>query len=558
MTAKNLLVFSAVIALLGSALSAVWAVDEPNFPYQAFALRDGTLVRSGPGTAHYATDELKQGQPVEVWRHDPDGWCAIRPTPDSFSLIPSAAVEVLSADRCRVLQSGLQAWVGTRLGPVENPLWQVKLNADEELVILGEVNWPSPEGSSLIWFQVAPPDGEFRWVQLSELQVPDARVGLPDAAEAAAETAGEAYLDRAVRPTGQFEELEQPLEFSPQRKASSQADNRNSGRQNRDVIIDPFGDEEQAMAGSPSGGSDYTASNSSAGPSTAGWRRARRPLNMNQIAMNQNAMPQNAMPPSTLPPNALPQNMGSANAMAGGAAKLPGGMEAPGPSAPLAGGGWAALDRPTGRDLNSAGPSGPSGFADSGSPVTATPGTEALPVQLRQIDMDLSMEIVKPAGQWQFSRLIQRLNDAYASAASTAERNQAQQLIAKIDRLKELQFNLTGKQAPEESRVANRGGPATIGNGIAANVEFGTTYDAYGWLSECVQESGRAPSTFVLQDDNGKVICQVTPAPGFNMHRYLKTKVGVIGQRGFNQKLNLNHVMVDRVVVLENPNSNWR
>jgi len=32
----------------------------------------------------------------------------------------------------------------------------------------------------------------------------------------------------------------------------------------------------------------------------------------------------------------------------------------------------------------------------------------------------------------------------------------------------------------------------------------------------------------------------------------------VIGQRGYNQKLNLNHVMVDRVVVLENPNTNLR
>lgn len=530
MSAKNLLVFSAVFAFFCSGVAVLRAVDEPAFPYQAFALRDGTLVRSGPGAAHYATDELKQGQPVEVWRHDPDGWCAIRPTPDSFSLIPASAVEVLSADRCRVLQSGLQAWVGTRLGPVENPLWQVKLNADEELIILGEVNWPSPEGSSLIWFQVTPPDGEFRWVQLSELQVPDARTRLPAGAGNPADT----YLDSAVQPTGQFEELERPLEFAPQRKSNSAASSRDSAGRNRDVIVDPFGDEEQALAGPQPGRTSSAAA-------TAGWRRARRPLNMAQNTI-----------PVTTP--ALTGNSGLADA--GASANV---EAAAGQSTAAIGGGWAALDRPAGRDLNApAGSSGFAGIANSASPVTPTPGAENLPVQLRQIDMDLSLEIVKPAGQWQFSRLVQRLNAAYASASSTAERNQAQQLLAKIDRLKELQFNLTGKQAPDESRVANREGPATIGNGIAANVEFGTTYDAYGWLSECVQESGRAPSTFVLQDDNGKIICQVTPAPGFNMHRYLKTKVGVIGQRGFNQKLNLNHVMVDRVVVLENPNSNWR
>ncbi|MFM7738223.1 MAG: hypothetical protein ACKO9H_02385, partial [Planctomycetota bacterium] len=83
-----LLVSLLAFAILGSFSGQTFA-DEPSFPYQAFVLRDGTLVRSGPGEAHYATDELKQGAPIEVWRHDPDGWCAIRPTPDSFSLIPA-------------------------------------------------------------------------------------------------------------------------------------------------------------------------------------------------------------------------------------------------------------------------------------------------------------------------------------------------------------------------------------------------------------------------------------------------------------------------------------
>lgn len=475
--------------------------DEPSFPYQAFVLRDGTLVRSGPGEAHYATDELKQGDPVEVWRHDPDGWCAIRPTPDSFSLIPAAAVEVLSADRCRVKQSGLQAWVGTRLGPVENPLWQVKLNADEELTILGEVNWPSPEGNSLTWYQVAPPDGEFRWVNLRDLQVPDPRT----------------RFDAAVKPTAQFEELERGLDFGPQRPADSRRGNP------RDVIIDPFGDEtEQASVPQSSQAADQP-----------GWRRARRPLR-------------------------LAENRPTTSSEINSAGRLAGETLAPDSSiTPLQGSGssgsWAGLDRPTGREIA---PS--ANFGAASSPVSPTPGAERLSTQLRQIDMDLSMEIVKPAGQWQLAKLTQRLNDAYATAAGDAERVQAQQMLAKIDRLRELQTNLTGRSAPDEPRNADRSSPATIGNGIAANVEFGTTYDAYGWLSECVQDSGRAPSTYVLQDENGKIICQVTPAPGFNMNRYLKSKIGVIGQRGFNQKLNLNHVLVDRVVVLENQTSAWK
>jgi hypothetical protein len=496
--AHILLVTLLAIAILGSFGGQVFA-DEPSFPYQAFVLRDGTLVRSGPGEAHYATDELKQGTPVEVWRHDPDGWCAIRPTPDSFSLIPAAAVDVLSADRCRVKQSGLQAWVGTRLGPVENPLWQVKLNADEELTIFGEVNWPSPEGSSLTWYQVSPPDGEFRWVNIRDLQVPDPRT----------------RFDAAVKPTGQFEELEKSLDFGPQRPAPSR-----SASPKKDVIIDPFGDEnEQEVVRMSSQPADQS-----------GWRRARRPQRLAQTIPNESnsagRMPSdNLAPDSSITPV---QRNGS-------------------------GGSWAALDRPAGRDI---GPSANYGAASS--PVSATPGSERLSTQLRQIDMYLSMEIVKPAGQWQLSKLTQRLNDAYSSAASDTERVQAQQMLAKIDRLRELQTNLTGRPALDEPRSADRSNPATIGNGIAANVEFGTTYDAYGWLSECVQDSGRAPSTYVLQDESGKIICQVTPAPGFNMNRYLKSKIGVIGQRGYNQKLSLNHVLVDRVVVLENQTSNWK
>ena len=75
-----LLVYLLAIVGLGPEGLPILNGDEPTFPYQAFILRDGALVRSGPGEAHYATDELQQGEAVEVYRHDPDGWCAIRPT----------------------------------------------------------------------------------------------------------------------------------------------------------------------------------------------------------------------------------------------------------------------------------------------------------------------------------------------------------------------------------------------------------------------------------------------------------------------------------------------
>ena len=143
-----------------------------SFPYQAIVLKDSATVHSGPGSVHYATDKLDQGATVEVHRHDPGGWCAVRPTRGSFSLVPSATINVIDDQIGEVLEAGTQAWVGTRLGAVEKPLWQVKLREGEQVEILGEVSWPHPEGHSTIWYQIAPPAGEFRWMRISDLQLP--------------------------------------------------------------------------------------------------------------------------------------------------------------------------------------------------------------------------------------------------------------------------------------------------------------------------------------------------------------------------------------------------
>ena len=58
-------------------------------------------------------------------------------------------------------------------------------------------------------------------------------------------------------------------------------------------------------------------------------------------------------------------------------------------------------------------------------------------------------------------------------------------------------------------------------------------------------------TSYVLEDDNGRIIYHVAGSPGLNLHRYLKSKVGVIGRRGYHRKLQLSHVTAERVVVLE-------
>src|SRR5262245_48013717 len=73
-----------VLALITTA-GAIARADE--FPYTAYVNSDDVYVRSGPGRNYYPTEKLKKGDPVEVYRHDPGGWLAIRPTSASFAWV---------------------------------------------------------------------------------------------------------------------------------------------------------------------------------------------------------------------------------------------------------------------------------------------------------------------------------------------------------------------------------------------------------------------------------------------------------------------------------------
>ena len=63
------------------------AAGGQTLPYKAFVTAEDVYVRSGPGQNYYPTDKLKRGRAVEVYRHDPGGWCAIRPVKRSFTWV---------------------------------------------------------------------------------------------------------------------------------------------------------------------------------------------------------------------------------------------------------------------------------------------------------------------------------------------------------------------------------------------------------------------------------------------------------------------------------------
>ena len=78
----------------------------------------------------------------------------------------------------------------------------------------------------------------------------------------------------------------------------------------------------------------------------------------------------------------------------------------------------------------------------------------------------------------------------------------------------------------------------------------GAQYDATGWLNEMVRQGGQSSSTFVLQDQTGKITHLVAPAAGVDLRPFIKKRVGINGQLGFHTTLNRRHVTAMRIAEL--------
>jgi len=127
-----------------------------DFPYTGYINSDDVYVRSGPGKNYYPTDKLRQGEAVEVHRHDPGGWCAIRPPQRSFTWVPAASLDPAGDGLAEVREDRTIARVGSRFSELRDVI-QVRLQRGESVEVLDS----PPDGQ---WCKIAPPAGEFRWV----------------------------------------------------------------------------------------------------------------------------------------------------------------------------------------------------------------------------------------------------------------------------------------------------------------------------------------------------------------------------------------------------------
>lgn len=185
-------------ALLAVGLVVRATVAAEEFPYQATVAHEAALVRSGPGESFYPTCRLVRGAAVEVHRHGPNGWCAIRPPDQEFSLIATGDVQLLPGDDLAEVTAGeTTVWIGSHLAKPEQHRWQIHLQRGEKAIVLGVRAGEGNDPTS--WYKIAPPAGEFRWIPSESLarQQEQAKIDVaedaaqPGAQEAAQPTAHE-------------------------------------------------------------------------------------------------------------------------------------------------------------------------------------------------------------------------------------------------------------------------------------------------------------------------------------------------------------------------------
>jgi len=172
------------------------------FPYEAYINSADVYVRSGPGRDYYPTDKLQKGEKVEIYRHDPGGWYAIRPPRRSFSWVSSRHLDAVGNDLAMSNTERAVARVGSAFSDVRDVI-QVRLEKGEKVELLAPQSPDSP------WCKIAPPAGEFRWVfakfvdrELPDELARDAREARGESSDAADHSSSQVQLATSTQPVG--------------------------------------------------------------------------------------------------------------------------------------------------------------------------------------------------------------------------------------------------------------------------------------------------------------------------------------------------------------------
>lgn len=530
------------------------------FPYQARVIAEFATVHCGPTDDAYITARLQRGEWVEVYRLDPGGWLAIRPPAGSHSWVPTRfARPILNSAAVEVRSPSTVAWIGS-IDPQSADLkWQVHLDVGEQLIVLGhETRRTFPEGPIEPHYRVAPPQGEFRWVRAEELQSVATVAAQPAPATLRlVEHSTEADEEPQAVAAALLAE-DEPLDMAASDSESAPQTSKGENGENRVELEGASEESDRPRERTPvpttaatrvKPEADHTQDTTSASDSTRALHPGRSTRTTTPSPKFQTArlvpLEQIEFDPDA---NRIPQNDSE-------------------------------------RDFQQ---------------------------RLSDLEIQLSLALTKPPLQWPMARLRRQVERLMEDANTTLDRARVQLFLETIAESEQLQARIAtsagaapeataeaehqaataadsagalsdgSPEAPARSAIADdtsgnaatnpaplatvRSRAAALGSQAAASVSqlvatangtaapptttpLNPRFDGVGWLSQ-VWSQGNSSPPYALVDAQGQVLQWVSPAPGLNLHRYLRKEIGIFGQRTQDSRLNKPHLTAERVVDL--------
>jgi hypothetical protein len=503
--------------------TAVRAAAADDYPYTAFVNVRQAEVRSGPARKHYATQSLGSGFAVEVYRHDADGWCAVRPPEGSVSLAPTRSLRLTGDGAAEAAEANVAVRVCGAKDEACDAV-QVLLDLGEKVRVL------EPPRPSDRWTKIAPPAGEFRWIAAADLSrsPPVEGVGRTNVAESSDPFA---HLRR------------QSALPQPRPNVSSTVSDGNwrppGGGDPASLAGEPLRRNEQirVIEGSPA-----AIQLAEHAEPIAGGELLAPPL--------ATAAPQTSATESKSPT--------AADFESNPTSVWPLGI-APGPKDPRM--------PPRVR------------FHES-----AKRSTGPLDPRVVEMHLRLSKTVAATTGGWQFGSLKSEAAAILSSEPTPEVRDQLRDLLDRIavfetveerrlraagggggqlatypttpESLSETAAGFTGDTAEVLARARQdlgatpRGGYAGASGPGASGDE--PLYDAVGTLRTARSRRSGSPR-FALVGDEGEVTALVSPSRGVDLQRFVGQRVGVNGSRDFLPELRQAHVTASRVIPLESP-----
>lgn len=477
--------------LLFVAASAATVRAGEQFPYTGYINASDVYLRSGPGDNYYPVSKLDRGQAVEIYRHDPGGWYAIRPDEDCFSWVSAEFIEPGEGNLAVVTGDHVVARVGSMFSDTRDVI-QVRLDRGEKVEVIEAKRFNSGPGAQT-WYKIAPPAGEFRWIsgKFIDRELPEdkPRVASPD---------NNLLLSRHSRRAAAQRRLDEDSEDE------EYADDRSDRLAETDEASDLSDDEAD----------DYPVRRAGHRDSTGGRSRGVRLARLDREDLEDDRDPLQV----------------SYDEEDGEASDEEGRWRGPG----------IPIERAHGKR--------------AGGSAEGQTGADDAELSLKdvaaELDLELSAMVAEEPAAWHFAELRRRAETALARAETALDRGRVRRVLRKIENFSELQgrhqtvMNVRGQTDRVNERLS---GLDRAARSSTEPYRGAARFDGIGRLTQVLSRDPGSPQ-FALLNPQGQVAYYVSPSPGVNLRRYLNQQVGINGALGYLPEQHAQHVTAQRIV----------